>query len=55
MLLRVLLGAAVDAGQTISVSWTEPNNPGDFITIVPKGTPEEKYGPYVYTQRGNPD
>ncbi|MEZ5397119.1 MAG: VWA domain-containing protein [Bryobacterales bacterium] len=46
--------AQADAGQTIEVSWNGPNNPRDFITIVPKGTPERKYAKYVYANTGNP-
>lgn len=46
--------ASVAAGAGIDVKWTGPNNKGDFITIVPKGTPEKKYEKYVYTARGNP-
>lgn len=46
--------AAIDAGEAISVKWTGPNNPRDFITIVPSGTPERKYAKYVYAKTGNP-
>jgi hypothetical protein len=42
------------AGEALSVRWTGPDNPRDFITIVPAGTPEKKYAKYVYTERGNP-
>lgn len=46
--------AAVDAGADVTISWQGPDNRGDFITIVAGGTPERQYGPYVYTNRGNP-
>jgi hypothetical protein len=44
----------VPAGAGVTVEWTGPNNPRDFITIVPAGTPARKYDAYVYTDRGNP-
>ena len=50
----VKVSETVKAGALVSVSWSGPNNPGDFITIVPKGTPEREYGKYRYTQSGSP-
>jgi Ca-activated chloride channel family protein len=44
----------VDAGASIEVTWTGPNGPGDFVTIVPKGAPEATYTVYFYTRDGNP-
>lgn len=44
----------VTAGARFSFEWTGPDNPRDFITIVPVGTPELEYDAYVYTERGNP-
>lgn len=42
------------AGEALSIQWTGPNNPRDFITIVPAGTPDRKYKKYVYAANGNP-
>lgn len=42
------------AGAEISVSWSGPNNQGDFISIDPADAPEREYGAYVYTNRGSP-
>ncbi len=44
----------MQAGQPIRVAWTGPDNPRDFVTIVPAGTAERNYEKYVYTDRGNP-
>jgi len=44
----------VDAGARFEVKWTGPDNPNDFITIVPAGAEKRAYGKYVYTNRGNP-
>lgn len=46
--------ATAMAGEDLAVTWTGPDNPRDFITIVEAGTPETKYGKYAYTNRGNP-
>ncbi|CAM2063717.1 VWA domain-containing protein [Sulfidibacter corallicola] len=42
------------AGGWLSVDWTGPNNPRDFVTIVEAGAKARKYGTWVYTRRGNP-
>ncbi|ACO48035.2 VWA domain-containing protein [Deinococcus deserti] len=42
------------AGSQIEVRWTGPNNPGDYVTIVPKGAPVGSYLNYFYTRNGNP-
>ncbi|MFW8626108.1 VWA domain-containing protein [Deinococcus sp. ME38] len=42
------------AGTTIQVNWTGPNNPGDYVTIVPRGAPVGAYLDYFYTRDGNP-
>lgn len=39
--------AAVPAGEPISVTWIGPANQGDYITVVPKETPDGQYGNYV--------
>lgn len=44
----------VASGAAFSFAWEGPDNPRDFITLVPAGTPEGKYEVYVYTNRGNP-
>jgi Ca-activated chloride channel family protein len=44
----VLVGAAFPVG------WTGPNNAGDYITIVPKGTPDGDDGNLTYTRQGSP-
>jgi hypothetical protein len=46
--------ASVAAGATFAVAWQGPNNPRDFITIVPVGTAAREYDAYVYTSAGNP-
>lgn len=42
------------AGAEVQINWEGPNNQGDFITVVPVGTPDGEYANYVYTSRGNP-
>jgi Ca-activated chloride channel family protein len=44
----VLVGAAFPVG------WTGPDNAGDYITIVPKGTPDGDDGNLAYTRQGSP-
>ncbi len=46
--------AEVAAGSAVSVTWTGPNHPGDFITLVPEGKPDNQYGNYTYTTKGSP-
>jgi Ca-activated chloride channel family protein len=36
------------------VSWEGPDNEGDYITVVSVGAPDDDYGDYSYTSRGNP-
>jgi hypothetical protein len=50
----VTVPASVAAGATFEVAWTGPNNERDFVTIVPAGTPAQKYEAYAYTANGNP-
>ena len=38
----------------MSITWTGPNNPGDYITIVPKGLPDGQYRDYATTSNGSP-
>jgi hypothetical protein len=46
--------AQVAAGAEFPVSWTGPNNPQDFITLVAPDAPERDYADYRYTASGNP-
>ncbi len=46
--------AQVPAGAKIKVTWTGPNNPRDFITMVKAGAAERSYARYAYTERGSP-
>lgn len=48
-----LLSSAV-AGGTASVHWTGPDNSGDYVTIVPKGAPADRYLDYARTSHGTP-
>ncbi|MSR61329.1 MAG: hypothetical protein EXS08_02620 [Planctomycetes bacterium] len=41
-------------GSTVTVTWTGPNNPGDYITVVAKATPDGQYGNYTATAKGSP-
>jgi Ca-activated chloride channel family protein len=43
-----------EAGTKVNVKWTGPDHKGDFITIVPKGTPEKKWKKYASTRGGSP-
>jgi len=45
---------SVAAGSTFDVEWRGPDNPRDFITIVPAGAADREYEQYTYTERGNP-
>ena len=45
--------AQVAAGAKFKVSWTGPNNPRDFVTMVKAGTKEKTYERYEYTSKGN--
>lgn len=38
----------------VSITWTGPNHPGDYITIVKKSTPDGQYGKYANTTSGSP-
>ncbi len=46
--------AEVTAGEDFEVTWSGPDNQGDYITIVPSGAPEGTYTDYFYTRNGNP-
>jgi Ca-activated chloride channel homolog len=47
-------GEQIVAGARVDIVWSGPNNPGDYITIVPKSTPDGQYGNYVNTTKGSP-
>jgi hypothetical protein len=42
------------AGTTFNVTWQGPNNSQDYITIVPKGSPEGRWTDYSYSDKGSP-
>lgn len=46
--------ASVPAGAAMEIGWDGPDNPQDFITIVPAGTADRQYDAYAYTSAGNP-
>lgn len=46
--------ATVAAGAPVSVTWSGPDNPRDFISIDPEGAAESAYGAYAYTTKGSP-
>jgi Ca-activated chloride channel family protein len=41
-------------GSAVAITWTGPNNPGDYITIVPKSLPDGQYAHYTTTSSGSP-
>lgn len=45
---------AADAGTTVEVIWTGPNNRGDYLTIVPAGASEAQVGKYANAENGSP-
>lgn len=46
--------ATVAKGTQFQVTWTGPNGPQDYITIVPAGSPPGTYLSYAYTNNGSP-
>jgi Ca-activated chloride channel family protein len=46
--------AEVIAGSAITVTWTGPNNAGDYITIVAKAARDGEHGNSTYTTKGSP-
>ena len=44
----------IPAGSPFDVTWTGPDNPTDYITIVEAGAPEGNYLSYERTNRGSP-
>ncbi len=53
---KITLAAPAEgaAGTEVAVEWTGPDNRGDYITIVPKGTPDGQYRGYAETTGGSP-
>ncbi|MDD3756618.1 MAG: VWA domain-containing protein [Advenella sp.] len=48
-----LLNTAVPGGK-VTVAWTGPDNQSDYVTVVPKGAPANKYLDYARTSSGSP-
>jgi Ca-activated chloride channel family protein len=46
--------ASVGAAADFQVEWTGPNNPRDYVTIVPAGASENEYLSYASTASGSP-
>jgi Ca-activated chloride channel family protein len=46
--------AQVARGAQFDVTWTGPDGPTDYITIVLAGAPDVDYGDYKYTRDGSP-
>lgn len=45
---------SIGAGGTLEVQWTGPNSPGDYITVVEIGAPDDEYNDYARTSKGSP-
>src|SRR5262245_31788534 len=50
--LDVTPSGAAPAGSTVTVKWSGPNAPGDYITVVRKGAPAAEYLSYQSTSSG---
>ncbi|MEM1178692.1 MAG: VWA domain-containing protein [Acidobacteriota bacterium] len=46
--------SSAEVGTTLTVHWTGPGNPRDFISIDPGDASERTYGKYAYTKEGSP-
>ncbi len=44
----------VAAGAEFQAIWSGPNNPGDYLCIVPAGAPDDAYENTSYTRQGSP-
>lgn len=51
---RLTAPADVVAGARFEVEWNGPGHAGDYVTIVPRGTPDGQYRNYTDTARGSP-
>ena len=45
---------SANAGEKISITWSGPDYPQDYITIVKSGAREGEYLNYTYTRKGSP-
>ncbi len=45
---------SVSGGSEFEVTWTGPDNSGDYVTIVPAGAESREYLSYHYTKNGTP-
>ena len=52
--IKLTAPASAPAGSSVSIEWTGPNNPNDFLTIVPKGAKDGTTGKLTYTRNGSP-
>ena len=46
--------ASVQAGGSVEVTWSGPDNQRDFLSIDTPGASDRDYGPYAYTRDGSP-
>jgi len=46
--------ATAAAGSKVSVTWSGPNNTGDYITLVPQSLADGQYASYANTDAGSP-
>jgi hypothetical protein len=46
--------ASAPAGSMLTVKWTGPNQPRDFISIDERDAPDKTYGTYAYADAGSP-
>lgn len=44
--------ATVAAGSAVSVTWTGPGNPQDFVSLAPRGADDRGYTTWAYTKKG---
>ena len=44
----------VGVGGDLTITWTGPKQPSDFISIDKPGAPDTTYGPYAYATQGSP-
>jgi Ca-activated chloride channel homolog len=52
--LKITPPDAAPVGSVVSVEWSGPNRPGDYVTVVPVGAGVFDYLSYQDTARGNP-
>ena len=50
--IQLMAAEEVMAGSVVIIGWNGPGAKNDYVTIVLKGTPDEKYGDYKYTKTG---